>query len=96
MDFDRKHLADKQRGLCASCRLELPTDFCVRRERYGPINVSYAQYPPCFRENRPRADGYTPGTLIDAFFKQFSRRPSPGPNLGLEDRSLRRLEKIGK
>jgi len=74
-DFERQHLVDKQRGLCASCRLRLPADFCVRRNVYpDEIAVSYAQCPACHRGGRPRRDGYVPGTPLDAFFSQFSPR----------------------
>lgn len=84
-----RRLVDKQRGRCASCRGGLSANTArVRVEVYrigdldelnaGEIRVTYAQCAPCFGLERPRADGYKPGTPLDTFFAQFRRRERDG------------------
>lgn len=73
-DCQRQHLVDKQRGLCASCRVRLPADIRVRRDVYpDEISISCAQCPECYHERRPRSDGYKRGMPHDEFFAKFKR-----------------------
>ena len=77
--YQRRHLADKQRGLCASCGAELSGEFRVRRDVYpthdgDAITVSFAQCPTCFHEHRPRSDGHITFKPHDEFFAQFKRQ----------------------